>query len=64
MQDNKLNAVGAGSATVTVSYENASDTLAVTVYGVAETDDRLRKTPSNCTAEYTGTRAKTSSSTT
>ena len=39
VQDNKLNAVGAGSATVTVSYENASDTLAVTVYGVAETDD-------------------------
>ena len=35
----KLSAAGAGSAMVTVSYENASDTLAVTVYGVAGTED-------------------------
>ena len=35
IQDNTLSAVGEGSAAVTVSYENASDVLSVTVYGVA-----------------------------
>lgn len=39
VQGNTLNAVRAGSATVTVSYENVSDTLAVTVYDVAENGD-------------------------
>ncbi len=39
IQDNTLSAVGEGSAAVTVSYENASDVLSVTVYGVAENGD-------------------------
>ena len=41
IEEGKINAVGGGTATVTVSCKNASDTLTVNVLGVANGDEIL-----------------------